>query len=130
MRNHDFDILISKLDAFIKRYYVTQMLRGVFITAAIVGMYYLIITLLEYVGHFSVSARTVIFYVSLALIAGVFIWFIVKPLFGFLKIGKRISYQQASQILRQHFPVIQDKLENSLELFDMAKATDKSKDLV
>ncbi|MEA3447184.1 MAG: DUF4175 family protein [Bacteroidota bacterium] len=130
MRNHDFDILISKLDAFIKRYYVTQMLRGVFITAAIVGTYYLAIALLEYVGHFSVSARTVIFYLSLALIAGVFIWFIVRPLLGFLKIGKRISYKQASQILRQHFPVIQDKLENSLELFDMAKATDKSKDLV
>ncbi|MGC9332249.1 MAG: DUF4175 family protein, partial [Bacteroidales bacterium] len=130
MRNHDFDILISKLDAFIRRYYVTRILRGIFITAAIVGTYYLIIALLEYVGYFSVLARTVIFYISLGLISGVFIWFIIRPLLGFLKIGNRISYKQAARILRQHFPVIQDKLENSLELFDMAKATNKSKDLI
>ncbi|MGM0649685.1 MAG: DUF4175 family protein [Bacteroidota bacterium] len=130
MNNKDFDILISKLDAFIRRYYLNQMLRGVFLTAAIVASYYLIITLLEYVGHFSVTARTVIFYASLLLIAAVFFWFIIKPLFGFLKIGKRISYKQAAHILKQHFPQIQDKLENSLELVAMSEISNQSKELV
>ncbi|MFW5805176.1 MAG: DUF4175 family protein [Bacteroidales bacterium] len=130
MINKSFNILLSKLDAFIRHYYLTQMLRGAFVTAAIVALYYLLIALLEYAGHFSVTARTVIFYVSLIFIIAAIIWFVIRPLLGFLKIGKRISYKQASHILKKHFPVIQDKLENSLELAEMANVSEQSKDLI
>ncbi|MFP4663478.1 MAG: DUF4175 family protein [Bacteroidales bacterium] len=128
--NTDFNILISKLDAFIRRYYLNQILRGAILAVALTGSYFLLITIVEYFGHLGTTARTIIFYASVLLLAGVLFWFIIRPLLGFLKIGKHISYRDASRILRQHFPQMQDTLENSLELAEMAEMSPESRDLI
>jgi hypothetical protein len=130
MMTKDFDILLSKLDAFIRRYYLNQILRGSILAAAVTGTYFLLIAVIEYFGHLGITARTIIFYTSLLLLTAVLFWFIIRPLLGFLKIGKRISYRDASRILRQHFPQMQDKLENSLELAEMAEMSPGSRDLI
>lgn len=130
MMNDDFKILINKLDAFIKRFYVNKILKGLFLSAAIILSYYIIISVSEYIGHFSISVRTIIFYLSLVLLLVTFFLFIINPALRLLKIGKRISYKEASRILRNHFPDMQDKLENSLELAQMAELSGESKDII
>ncbi len=116
----DFNILLSRLDKFIRRYYFNQIIRGILLFFAIGLSYYLIIAVLEYWGNFGVTLRTILFYSFVVLLISVFVWFFVRPLLGFLRIGKVLSYKDAAKILRQHFPEIKDTLENTLELADMA----------
>ena len=126
MPDKDFDILLSRLDRFIRRYYLNQIVRGTLLFLAIGLTYYLVITLLEYFGNFGVGFRTVLFYSFIILLFAVLVWFFIRPFLGFLHIGKLISYKDAAQILRQHFPEMEDKLENTLELAEMAESREDS----
>lgn len=115
-----YNNLIHKLDTFIKKYYKVRLIRGVIITFIILFSSYLIATLSEFYIHFSVIGRTIIFFLLLALIFAVSIWYIIIPLLKLIKIGKLISYKDASNIITKHFPEIKDKLINILELKELA----------
>jgi hypothetical protein len=130
MDNPDFNILLRRLDQFIRRYYLNQFIRGIMLTLAIGFSYFLIVSLLEYLGNFSTAVRTFMFYSLLVIVLGISIWFFLRPLLGFLRIGKLISHKQAARILRNYFPEMQDKLENTLELADMSRANPQASELI
>jgi len=116
-----YNNLIQKLDNFIKKYYKIQLVRGLILTFIILLSSYLIATLSEFYIHFSVIGRTIIFFLLITLLLAVSIWYIVIPLLKLIKIGKIISYKEASNIISEHFPDIKDKLINILELKDQAE---------
>ena len=111
-----YDNLIKKLDYFIKKYYKIRLVRGLIITLIILLSSYLIATLSEFYIHFSIIGRTIIFFLLLSLLVSVSVWFIFIPILKLIKIGKLISYKDASNIISNHFPEIKDKLINILEL--------------
>ena len=47
-----------------------------------------------------------------------------------MKIGKRISYAEASRILGKHFPEVSDKLQNTLELKSLLDENTETRDLI
>jgi hypothetical protein len=112
----NYSILISKLDEFIRKYYRNRLLRGTILFFAILLVSFLVITALEYIGHFAPFIRTLLFYFFLLVNAGIFIWFVVDPLLKIRKIGKIITHEQASEIIGKFFGDIQDKLLNTLQL--------------
>lgn len=127
MENKELNSLISKLDAFIKKYYKNQLLKGSILSLGLIGVYFLIISLLEYYGNFGTIIRTFFFYSFLLFSGIVFINFIGIPVFKLFNIGKRISYAQAAQIIGLHFVDIKDKLLNILQLNEFSKQnTDNS----
>ncbi len=111
-----YNILINKLDEFIRKYYRNQLLRGTILFFAILFVSFLLITALEYFGHFIPLVRTLLFYFFLLINTSVFVFFIVDPLLKIRKIGKIISHEQASRIIGKYFSDIQDKLLNTLQL--------------
>jgi hypothetical protein len=128
---NEYNILIKKLDEFIRKYYFNQIIKGLILSTSIIGLYFLIIAALEYFGHFTVVARTIIFYISIAFVSGLALHYIVIPLLKLLKIGKRIDYKKASAILGKFFPdEVGDKLQNTLELSELAKIDENSRDLI
>ena len=130
MHNSDFDILLKRLDRFIRRYYLNQFIRGLILSVAIGLSYFLLVSVLEYLGNFNTLVRTIMFYSLLLMITSVSIWFFVRPLLGFLRIGKQISYKDAARILKTYFPEMQDKLENTLELADMGNENSDTSELI
>ena len=125
------NILIKKLDRFIRKYYINMIIKGLMLTLAIAGLYVLVISFAEYFGRFSVIARTALFYGSIAIFILAFWVFILVPVFRLLKIGKRISYSQAAYILGRYFPSeVGDKLQNTLELSELAEDESDVKDLI
>ncbi len=46
--------------------------------------------------------------------------YVINPILKYFKLGKRIDYQTASDIIGKHFPNVQDKLLNTLQLHEMA----------
>lgn len=113
---NSYNLLINKLDRFIKKYYKNKLLRGsIFALTGLLSVY-LIVTLSEYFVRFSVPVRTFLFYTLFASFAFILIFLVIIPVSKLLKIGKLISYAQASNVISTHFPDIKDKLLNTLEL--------------
>ena len=125
-----YNILISKLDKFIRKYYLNKIVKGVILALAISGLWYLIIVIAEYYGRFSSAFRTALFVSSITLYAIVFVTMILWPLLKLMKIGKRLSYSEASRILGKHFPEVADKLQNTLELNSLLDANTETRDLI
>ncbi|MCB0765463.1 MAG: hypothetical protein KDB84_12195, partial [Flavobacteriales bacterium] len=76
----DHDHLITKLDAFIRKYYKDRVIRGALYSVGLLVAFFLLAALLESVGHFSVAARTVLFWSLLLTGVAVLIRFILLPL--------------------------------------------------
>ncbi|MDD3740187.1 MAG: hypothetical protein PHH30_03010 [Bacteroidales bacterium] len=123
-------ILLDKLDAFIKKYYINKILRGIILSASIYLAWYLIIVIAEYLGRFSSPFRTILFFISALCFVVVFIRMILIPVLNLFKIGKIINYKQASRIIGDHFPDIADKLQNTLELKDLAVQNNEFNDII
>ena len=108
--------LIEKLDAFIRKYYKNQLLRGLIYSTGLVVLFYVSVTVLEYYAHFSSVIRTVLFYSFVFTCLFVLTKYIIVPITRLYKYGKVISYEEAAAIIGKHFSSIQDKLLNLLQL--------------
>jgi len=116
MYKSNYQILLEKLDEFIRKYYKNQLIRGLLYATGIVLAFYLAVTLLEYFGQFDTTVRTILFYLFVLSNGFVLARLVVIPLLKLNKMGKIISKEQASEIIGRHFNNVQDKLLNVLQL--------------
>ena len=113
-----FNTIQKKLEAFIKRYYSNELLKGTILFVAI-GLLYLLFTLfIEHVLWLNTTLRTVLFWLFVAVELGLLVKFIFIPLAKLLKLQKGINYKTASKIIGKHFPEVNDKLLNVLQLHE------------
>lgn len=113
---NNFNHIQTKLEQFINRYYTNELLKGAILFFAI-GLLYLLFTLfVEYVLWLNPTARTVLFWVFVLVEVGLFVKFIAMPLAKLFKLQKGIDYVDASKIIGEHFPEVNDKLLNVLQL--------------
>ncbi|PCJ89403.1 MAG: DUF4175 domain-containing protein [Flavobacteriales bacterium] len=112
----NYHILLEKLDEFIRKYYKNQLIKGALYSIALVLGFYLAIILLEYYGQFDTGARTGLFYAFVLSTGFVLVKFVFIPMLKIYKLGETISREQAAQIIGNHFPEVQDRLLNTLQL--------------
>lgn len=124
-----YSLLIEKLDQFIRKFYLNQLIKGSLYTLAVVLMLFISFNLLEYFFYFGTSVRKFIFYSFLFTVIGAGIYFILIPLFHYFRLGKLISHEEASKIIGQHFTDVKDKLLNVLHL-KKQEETATNKDLL
>ncbi len=122
----NYQLLIQKLDEFIRKYYKNHLLKGVIYTLAFFLVAFLIFSAIEYFGHFNTTIRTILFYTFVFVNALIFAVWIVLPFLQLMRLGKVISHDQAAQIIGTHFPNVRDKLLNTLQLKRMAEAQTSS----
>lgn len=112
--------MIEKLDAFIRKYYRNQLLKGLIIGTGGMAATFVLVSLLEFLGHFSTTVRTVLFFSFLLFSTFVLIKFVLVPLSKLYRMGKVIDYTEASKIIGNHFANISDKLLNTIQLQENA----------
>lgn len=127
---NNYDLLIQKLDAFIRKYYKNQLIRGGIYAAGILLSFFLILTLAEYYAWFGETFRAVLFFAYLGLTLFILFRYILIPAGHLLKIGKVISHDQAAGIIGKHFSNVQDKLLNILQLKRLSETEGVSRVLV
>jgi len=111
-----FSIIQQKLEEFIKKYYTNELIKGAILFFAI-GLLYLLITLLvEYFLWLNPLGRRILFWAFVIVELGLFVRFIAFPLAKLFKLQKGIDYTQASKIIGNHFPQVNDKLLNVIQL--------------
>jgi hypothetical protein len=113
--------ILKRLDAFIRKYYLHKLIRGLLLTIALLLGLFLLIAFSEYFAFFPVWARTVLFWSYVTLTGTVLCFWIGKPLMGMYRLGSVISYDEAAKIIGDHFGSVQDKLLNLLQLESMAR---------
>jgi hypothetical protein len=112
----NFETIKNKLQQFITKYYTNELLKGAILFFAI-GFLYLIVTLfVEYMLWLNPTARTILFWVFVAVEIGLFVKFIAFPLSQLFNLRKGINFETASKLIGNHFPEVNDKLLNVLQL--------------
>jgi len=125
------NILINKLDRFIRKFYKNQLIRGAIYTFSALLLFYVSLVTLEYYGEFNTSVRTSLFYTFIIIGAVILGRWIVLPLVKLNRLGKVLSHEQAASIIGDHFPNIKDKLLNTLQLRQQtASVSDDHRDLL
>ncbi|MGB0176466.1 MAG: hypothetical protein ACPF9D_04820, partial [Owenweeksia sp.] len=105
-----------KLDAFIRKYYQSKLLRGGMYFLGLGILYFMVVSLLEHFGRFGSNVRLGLLVALVSGLSLILFFYIIMPLLGLFRIGKYLSYEKAARMIGQHFPQVSDKITNTLEL--------------
>ena len=111
------------IETFVKKYYVNQIVKGLLLLLLLLLPLFLLFSTLEYFQYMPSTTRAVLYFSFLGialLLTGIYI---VAPIFKLLGLSKsRLSTNKAAEIIGNHFPEIQDKLLNTLQLLECQTA--------
>ncbi|QDO93201.1 hypothetical protein FNB79_04155 [Formosa sediminum] len=120
----NFKIVIQKLEAFIRRYYTNELIKGGILFFSIGLLYFLFTLLVEHFFWLNQTARAILFWVFVIVEILLFVNFILVPIFKLFKLQKGINYETASKLIGNHFPEVNDKLLNVLQLYNDASKSE------
>jgi len=116
MESSSYRLLIEKLDAFIRKYYINLLLKGSIYATGVILSFFLTASFLEFIGRFGQLGRAILFYSFAGLTLFILTRFIIIPLLKLYRLGKIISYEEAARIIGKHFQGVNDKVLNTLQL--------------
>jgi len=108
--------IYQKLEAFIKKYYTNELIKGGLLFIGFGLLYFLFTLFIEYFLWLKPFGRTVLFWLFIGVEVFLLFRFILFPVFKLFKLQKGIDYNQASAIIGNHFTEVSDKLTNFLQL--------------
>ena len=111
-----FEHLLDQIDAFIRKYYKNEMIKGILLFTGFFLFSFLFTTTLEFAGRFGSFTRASLFFGFIVVNVLLLIRYILIPLSKLSSFGKRINRFQASEIIGSFFPEISDRLKNTLQL--------------
>ena len=111
-----YQIITEKLQHFTRKYYKSELLKGTILFFSLGCIYFFITLFIESFLWLQPLARTALFWTFILVEAYLLVQFILKPILKLIGLQKGISFQESSRIIGNHFPEIQDKLLNILQL--------------
>ncbi len=113
---NNFKNIQDKLEAFIRRFYINELLKGTILFFAIGVLYFLFTLFIEHVLWLNTISRAILFWIFILVEVALLVKFIAFPLAKLFKLQKGINYEDASKMIGQYFPEVNDKLLNVLQL--------------
>ncbi|PWS27898.1 hypothetical protein DHW03_10015 [Pedobacter yonginense] len=130
MAGNNYIDLIKKIDEFIRKFYLNKILRGsIYVAAILLGLYLLVFLSLYYLNP-SATFKTFVFFTYVLLATILIGLLIIRPLLAMLKLGKHLSFDEASVIIGNHFADIKDKLLNTLQLQQLSENLPEKNQLI
>lgn len=126
----NYALLLEKINRFIRKYYFNRFLRGLIFLGAGLFSAFIVIVIGEYLGNFSTTVRSILFYFFILLNSGFVAWLILPSLLSLLRLGKTLTHDQAAEIIGKHFGDVSDKLLNTLQLKKLADANPEHRALI
>ncbi len=112
----NFKHIQNKLQQFIKKFYVNELIKGLLLFFAIGLLYFIFTLLIEYFLWLKPVARTLLFWLFILVEMSLLVKYIFIPIFKIAGFKKGITEFEASKIIGKHFPEVSDKLLNMLQL--------------
>ncbi len=113
---NNFSNIQTKLEQFVAKYYTNELIKGAILFFSIGLLYFLVTLLIEHLLWLNSTGRSLLFWLFIVVELFLFIKFIAIPISRLLKLQKGIDYLDASKIIGNHFPEVNDKLLNVLQL--------------
>ncbi|PQJ68733.1 DUF4175 family protein [Polaribacter butkevichii] len=114
----------EKLHQFTRKYYTSELIKGGILFISLGFLYFFFTVFIEYFLWLKPTARTILFWLFLGVELFLLIRFILMPIFKLIGLRKGISDEESSKIIGSHFPEVQDKLLNILQLKKNTNQTD------
>lgn len=114
----NYQHILSKLEAFIRKFYTKQLIKGVFLFLSLGLLFWLVVLSFEYVLWLSKAGRLLLFVLFLAVECFLLYRYIGVPLLFLFHVKRGMDNRGASKLVGKHFPEVEDKLLNLLELSD------------
>ena len=119
-----FTNIQNKLSFFYKKYYTNELIKGLILFFSLGALYLFVTLFIEYFLWLKPVARTILFLVFILVEVYLLFRFILKPILKLIGLQKGISLEQSSKIIGNHFPEVQDKLLNILQLKETSNQSD------
>ncbi len=121
---NEFTKITQKLRQFSLKFYTNELIRGSILFFSF-GVLYLFFTLfIEYFLWLKPLQRTILFWIFIFVELFLLTKFILLPIFKIVGLKKGISFEEASKIIGNHFPEVEDKLLNILQLKNQTNQSD------
>lgn len=114
--------ILQQINEYKRKYYQNQLIRGILIGFSIILIVFLTVSTTEYFGHLGQVFRAILFFFFLSVCSYVFFFYILKPTAHLVGFRKKITDEDAAKLIGAHFPEINDKLLNTLQLSVMNKS--------
>ncbi len=116
--------IVEKLLGFTKKYYTKILVKGILLFLAFGLVFLLLILSVEYFLWLDSTGRFLLLLLALIVEGYLLTRFILIPLAYLTRLKKGISNKDASLIIGRHFPQVDDKLFNLLELAEDEQKTE------
>ena len=111
-------ILLSKIESFIRKFYLNRLIQGALIGSVILILFFLIFNGIEYFSWLSGKIRLILFITLISTFSLVSIFYFIIPSINLIRFKKKMSDKEAAVLIGKFFPEIKDKLLNTLQLTD------------
>ena len=126
----NYRIISRRIEQFIRKYYLNQIIKGSLISLSIIGLMVLILVLPESRFYFSETVRTILFFVFVLAAIMLFAIYVVIPVIKLIKLKKGLSRYEAAKIIGNHFSEVKDKLLNVIQLEEKFDISDREAELL
>ncbi len=110
------NVLISKIERFIRKFYLNRLIQGALIGAVLMIALFLIINGIEYFSWLPQKGRLILLLLFIFGASFVAIFYFIIPIINLIRFRKKMSDEKAAVIIGRFFPEISDKLLNTLQL--------------
>ena len=110
------NVLISKIERFIRKFYLNRLIQGALIGAVLMIALFLIINGIEYFSWLPQKGRLILLLLFVLGTSFVAIFYFIIPIINLIRFRKKMSDEKAAVIIGRFFPEISDKLLNTLQL--------------
>ena len=117
-----FDEIKLKLEQFIRRYYLSALIKGAMLFFGFGLLYAFFWIIVESFFWFSSIARAFVFWSLVFFETVLFLKLLLIPFLRYLRIRSGINHQEASKIIGDFFPEVKDKLLNTIQLNNQSQS--------
>ena len=121
---HEFPALAqvrAELEAYKRKFYLSLLLRGALITAALLLSLFVVFNALEYFLYLPTAVRAVLLFGFVAGLAYAVVRWLWQPVAALTNLRRLLSDEQAARQVGELFPQVQDRLLNALQLQGQAR---------
>ena len=108
--------LISKIERFIRKFYLNRLIQGALIGLIVMIALFLIINGIEYFSWLPQKGRLILLLLFILGTVFVLVFYFAIPIVNLIRFRKKMTDEQASVIIGKFFPEISDKLLNTIQL--------------
>ena len=117
------NVLIANLNAYKKKYYQNQLLKGGLLLLTAMSGAYLFANSLAFVANFDATLRAILFFSFITFSLVIAYKWIFDPIARLFSLKQQISDEEAAKQIGSYFPEIEDKLLNTLQLQKLSVAS-------